>query len=202
MAVLDMEGSDYTDATMDLAERLMEQHDNVGVALQAYLNALPPMSSDCSPTDLRSDWSRGLRRAGRDRLSLPVPRSMPTTWRLRSSSQDPPAGEARLCLGTHDVDLIEQISTMTAASGAEPAALQAHMLYGIREQELRRLRDAAIRLQPRRLWRSLVPLVYASPSGAPGQRHLRPAPADALAVRLRLRGSGCRQERPDRGGGC
>ena len=34
---LDMEGSDYTDRTVDLAEALMAEHDNVGVAIQSYL---------------------------------------------------------------------------------------------------------------------------------------------------------------------
>ncbi len=34
---IDMEGSDYTDATLDLAETLLASHDNVGIALQSYL---------------------------------------------------------------------------------------------------------------------------------------------------------------------
>jgi proline dehydrogenase len=51
-------------------------------------------------------------------------------------------GEARLALGTHDVELIGQIRTLTEAQGIGRDVLEVHMLYGIREQELRRLRDA------------------------------------------------------------
>jgi proline dehydrogenase len=51
-------------------------------------------------------------------------------------------GEARLALGTHDVELIGQIRTLTEAQGIARKVLEVHMLYGIREQELRRLRDA------------------------------------------------------------
>ena len=48
----------------------------------------------------------------------------------------------RLALGTHDVELIGQIRTLTGAQGLPREVLEVHMLYGIREQELRRLRDA------------------------------------------------------------
>ena len=51
-------------------------------------------------------------------------------------------GEARLALGTHDTDLIERITTVAEAGGAPRSALEVHMLYGIRTDELRRLRDA------------------------------------------------------------
>jgi proline dehydrogenase len=51
-------------------------------------------------------------------------------------------GNARLALGTHDVELIGQIRVITEAQGIARDVLEVHMLYGIREQELRRLRDA------------------------------------------------------------
>jgi proline dehydrogenase len=51
-------------------------------------------------------------------------------------------GEARLALGTHDSELIERIATVAAAGGTPRSALEVHMLYGIRTDELRRLRDA------------------------------------------------------------
>ena len=139
---LDMEGSAYTEPTMLLAERLMARHDNIGIALQTYLKRT---ASDVQrllphrpgirlvkgaydePTDIayRSDAE-----VDANYVALAVVLAGPAS-----------RGEARLCLGTHDVDLIEQISTVAAAGGASPAVLEVHMLYGIREQELRRLRD-------------------------------------------------------------
>ena len=140
---LDMEGSAYTDRTMDLAERLMARHDNVGIALQAYLK--------------RS--AEDVQRLLPHRPGIRVVKGAydePTSIAYRSSTEvdanflalaviiAEPAGrgEARLCLGTHDVGLIDQISTITTASSVPTAALEVHMLYGIREQELRRFRDA------------------------------------------------------------
>jgi proline dehydrogenase len=52
--------------------------------------------------------------------------------------------DVRLTLGTHDVELIEQIRTITAAQGVPTSTLEVHMLYGIRARELRGLRDAGL----------------------------------------------------------
>ena len=52
------------------------------------------------------------------------------------------ADKARLALGTHDSDLIERITAMAEAAGVARSALEVHMLYGIRQDELARFRDA------------------------------------------------------------
>ena len=140
---LDMEGSAFTDRTIDLAERLVEQHDKVGIALQAYLKRTA------------DDIQRLLPHRPAIRL-VKGAYDEPASIAYRSSTEVDanfvalavlmagPAGrgEARLCLGTHDVGLIEQISTVVSSAGTGNSALEVHMLYGIREQELRRLRDA------------------------------------------------------------
>jgi proline dehydrogenase len=50
-------------------------------------------------------------------------------------------GRARLALGTHDVDLVERIAQEAKSAGIARSALEVHMLYGIRADGLRRLRD-------------------------------------------------------------
>ena len=140
---LDMEGSAYTDRTMDLAERLMKEHDNVGIALQAYLKRTAADVQRLLP------YRPGIRlvKGAYDEPASIAYRSGTEVdanfVALAVITAGPAArGEARLCLGTHDIDLIEQISTVTSPSGVPNSALEVHMLYGIREQELRRLRDA------------------------------------------------------------
>ena len=138
-----MEGSAYTDATIDLAEALMARHDRVGVALQAYLRR----SAD--------DVQRLLPLRPAIRL-VKGAYDEPTAIAYRTSAEvdasylalavilaGPAArGEARLALGTHDTGLVELIRTIGGGPGACPvSALEVHMLYGIRERELRRLRD-------------------------------------------------------------
>ncbi|MFV2061962.1 MAG: proline dehydrogenase family protein [Chloroflexota bacterium] len=140
---LDMEGAAYTDGTVDLAERLMKQHDNVGVALQAYLKRTAADVQRLLPYRPAIRLVKG----AYDEPASIAYRSgteVDANYVALSVIIAGPAGrgEARLCLGTHDIDLIEQISTVTSPSGVPNSALEVHMLYGIREQELRRLRDA------------------------------------------------------------
>ncbi|MEX1295099.1 MAG: proline dehydrogenase family protein [Candidatus Limnocylindrales bacterium] len=140
---IDMEGSDYTDRTLDLAEAVMADHDNVGIAIQAYLYRSAADIARLLPLKPAIRLVKGAY-------------DEPASVAYRGSSEvdasflglalmvaeAAAAGNARLALGTHDVELIGQIRTITAAQGIPPATLEVHMLYGIREQELRRLRDA------------------------------------------------------------
>src|SRR5262249_21364885 len=50
-------------------------------------------------------------------------------------------GKARLCLGTHDTRLVARISDAVEPTGVPRSATEVHMLYGIRTDELARLRD-------------------------------------------------------------
>jgi proline dehydrogenase len=140
---IDMESSAYTDRTLDLAEALMAEHDHVGVALQSCLRRTAV------------DVQRLLKLKPAIRL-VKGAYDEPAAIAYRHAAEvdasflglalmiaGPAArGEARLALGTHDVELIEQIRTITEAQGIGREVLEVHMLYGIREQELRRLRDA------------------------------------------------------------
>jgi proline dehydrogenase len=140
---IDMEGSARTEATVRLAEALMSRHDNVGIALQAYLRRTA------------ADIQRLLPHHPAVRL-VKGAYDEPGTICYRSAAEvdanflalavllaGPAArGEVRLALGSHDVGLIEQIRTITTPMGVPVSALEVHMLYGIREAELRRLHDA------------------------------------------------------------
>jgi len=140
---IDMEGSAYTDATMDLAEHLMTRHRNVGIALQTYLRRTASDIHRLLPLEPAIRLVKGAY-------------DEPASLAYRSGAEvdanflalavlvaGPAArGQARLALGTHHVELIEQIRTITDAQGIPPSTLEVHMLYGIRERELRRLRDA------------------------------------------------------------
>jgi proline dehydrogenase len=140
---LDMEGSDYTDRTMDLAERLMEQHDNVGIALQVYLKRTALDVQRLLPYRPGIRLVKGAYDEPAD-LAYRTSTEVDANFVALAVTIAGPAsrGEARLCLGTHDVRLIEQISTVTSAAEQPNSVLEVHMLSGIREQELRRLRDA------------------------------------------------------------
>jgi proline dehydrogenase len=54
---------------------------------------------------------------------------------------------ARIGLGTHDVELIEQIAAHAAALGLDKTIVEVQMLYGIRSAEQRRLASEGYRVR-------------------------------------------------------
>jgi proline dehydrogenase len=140
---LDMEGSHYTDATVDLAGRLMQRHDNIGIALQAYLKRTAADIEQLLPFGPAIRLVKG---AYDEPESIAYRSSEAVAANYQSLAvivaEAAGRGQARLALGTHDVELIHRIGTIAEARGVARSALEVHMLYGIRENELRRLRDA------------------------------------------------------------
>jgi proline dehydrogenase len=140
---LDMEGSDYTDPTLDLVEALMAEYDNVGVAIQSYLRRSAAdvqrlLRARPAIRLVKGAYDESARIAYRDAAAVSASFLGLAQMVVEAAAR----GDARLALGTHDVDLIGQIAAITAAQGIAAEVLEVHMLYGIREQELRRLRDA------------------------------------------------------------
>ena len=140
---LDMEGSSYVDPTLELYRRLRQKHEAMGIALQAYLRrtgadveGLLPLRPVIRLVKGAYDEPASIAYRSRDEVddnyhdvAVAIARAAGT-------------GSARLALGTHDVILVERISSTAEAAGVPRAALEVHMLYGIRTDELRRLRDA------------------------------------------------------------
>jgi proline dehydrogenase len=140
---IDMEGSEYTDRTLDLAEALMTEHDNVGIAIQAYLRRSATDVARLLPLKpairlVKGAYDEPATIAYRDAAEVDGA-FLGLALMIAGAAAE---GNARLALGTHDVELIGRIGTIAEAQGVPRAALEVHMLYGIREGELRRLRDA------------------------------------------------------------
>jgi proline dehydrogenase len=140
---IDMEGSDHTDRTLDLCAALMAEFDNVGIAVQAYLHRSAADIARLLPLKpairlVKGAYDEPAAIAYRDAAEVDAAFLGLALMVAEAAAR----GEARLALGTHDVELIGQIRTIAEAQGVPREALEVHMLYGIREQELRRLRDA------------------------------------------------------------
>ena len=139
---IDMEGSAHTERTVVLAEALMSEHDNVGIAIQSYLKRSAADVARLLPLRpairlVKGAYDEPAAIAYRDAAAVDAA-FLGLALMVAEAASD---GNARLALGTHDVELIEQLSTITEAQGVARELLEVHMLYGIREQELRRLRD-------------------------------------------------------------
>ena len=145
---IDMEDSSYVDRTLDLYQRLRASHGNTGICLQAYLRRtakdierLLPLGPAIRLVKGAYDESKDVafkskKEVDANYLGLAV--TMLRESRTRSM---------RVGLGTHDVDLIEQIAVHAAAAGVSKDAFEVQMLYGIRAKEQRRLARSGYRVQ-------------------------------------------------------
>ena len=140
---LDMEGSTYVDATLDLYERLRAAHANVGICLQAYLKRTPADLRRLLPLTpavrlVKGAYDEPATIAHRRRPEVDAAYQA-LALVLAEAARD---GRARCALGTHDSGLIERIAAFAETAGVARASIEVHMLYGIRARELARLQVA------------------------------------------------------------
>ena len=145
---IDMEGSDYVEATIALYERLRTTHPRTGICLQAYLRRTADDIERLRPLDpairlVKGAYDEPESIAYRDRRSVDANYLGLAVRFLLDGRRRP----IRLGLGTHDVTLIEQIATQLGAAGIGRDAYDVQMLYGIREADQFRLAKAGYRVQ-------------------------------------------------------
>ena len=181
-----MEDSSYVDRTLDLYQRLRASHANTGICLQAYLRRTAKDVERLLPLGpairlVKGAYDEPKSVAFKSRKEVDANFLGLAVTMLRESRTRP----MRVGLGTHDVDLIEQIAVHAAAAGVPKDAFEVQMLYGIRAGEQRRL--AARRVQgpdADRVRRRVVPLVHAPARRAARERAVRRAPDAALVARV------------------
>jgi proline dehydrogenase len=130
---IDMEGSPYVDATLELYRRARELSPRVGVCLQAYLHR--------TPADLESLLHLGpairlVKGAYKEPPAVALPRKRDVDERFFTLATRLLGEEARrngafLGIATHDARLIERLRAHVAASQVPKAAYEYEMLYGI-----------------------------------------------------------------------
>jgi len=144
---IDMEGSAYVEATIMLYERLRAVQPRTGICLQAYLRRTAADIERLRPLDPAIRLVKG---------AYDEPESIAYTSRRSVDASylglavrfllDGRGRPIRLGLGTHDVTLIEQIAEQVAAAGIGRDGFEIEMLYGIREDQQRRMAAAGYRV--------------------------------------------------------
>ena len=146
---VDMEGSDYVDGTLELYERLHAAHVNTGLCLQAYLHRTAADIQRLLPQDpgirlVKGAYAEKATIAYQKRPEVDanyVALSIAMLEGIRAGHT------VTIGLGTHDVELIEQIGEHAVAMGLAKTAFEVEMLYGIRSGEQRRLAKAGYRVR-------------------------------------------------------
>jgi proline dehydrogenase len=141
---IDMEGSEYTEATVALYEELLPEHPNLGICLQAYLRRTAADVRRLLPLRphirmVKGAYDEPERIAYRSKAEVDASYLAQCVVILT----DAPDAPGRLGLGTHDVRLIEQIAATAEAAGIRREAFEVEMLYGIRTDQQERLAAAA-----------------------------------------------------------
>jgi proline dehydrogenase len=145
---IDMEDSSYVDRTLEIYERLLAVQPGIGACLQAYLRRTPQDIERLRPL-------RASIRLVKGAYNEPAERAYRTTAEVNEAFRqlalamlpDAAAGRLRLGLGTHDVELIEEIDRIGGEAGAGREAFEVQMLYGIRVDQQHRLRDEGYRVR-------------------------------------------------------
>jgi proline dehydrogenase len=138
---IDMEASNYVDATLQLYRRALGEFPNVGVCLQAYLHRTKDDLASLLPLLASIRLVKGA-------YSEPPEFAFPEKSRvdenyfllakemLLAKRAEP---RIRAAFGTHDMVLLRRISEFAASSGIPKTDVEVQMLYGIQSNEQERL---------------------------------------------------------------
>ena len=138
---VDMEGSAYTQTTIDAFRRVRAAHDNVGLCLQAYLYRTERDLEDLLEIGASIRLTKG---AYAEPSSIAYPSKADVDacyFRLAQRMLQPDAlgSGARMALATHDAGLIRRIQEAAASRAVPKPAYEFEMLYGIQSGEQARL---------------------------------------------------------------
>jgi proline dehydrogenase len=138
---IDMEASNYVDATLRLYRSALGEFPNVGVCLQAYLHRTKDDLASLLPLRpsirlVKGAYSEPPEIAFPEKPRVDENYFLHAKEMLLAKKANP---KIRAAFGTHDVVLLRRISEFAAASGLPKADVEVQMLYGIQSAEQERL---------------------------------------------------------------
>jgi proline dehydrogenase len=146
---VDMEGSAYTERTLDLYRRVRASHPNVGLCLQAYLRRTAADLESLLPLRpairlVKGAYAEPATIAFPDKAEVDA-EFIRLAHRLLTAAGA--SGGPRVIFGTHDRRLIDEITAWAPAHGIPPGAYEFHLLYGIGRDTQQRLAGSGHRVR-------------------------------------------------------
>ena len=173
---IDMESSPYVEPTLKLYRRVLADHPNCGVCLQAYLHRTPRDIEALLPLKpsirLVKGAYRELPEIAAQQKSEIDSRYLELARALLTSQTS--GNVQRAILATHDPRLIEQITTFAAQQGMGRQQVEVQMLYGIQRALQEKLASEG--------WKSSVLVAYGTHWYAWFMRRLAERPANLWLV--------------------
>ena len=141
---IDMEGTTYTAATLDLFRRLRETHTNIGLCLQSYLKSTRTDLEALLPLGPAIRIVKGAY-AEPAELAFPDKREVDDNFLWMAERLWSPEARAKgawVTLGTHDTVLMERLELAARKLGVAKTDYEYAMLYGIqRGEQLRQVKN-------------------------------------------------------------
>ena len=177
---IDMEASNYVDATLDLYRRARTAYPNVGICLQAYLYRT---KEDIDDLIRRGAAIRLVKGAYKESPAVAYPHKADVDQNYfvlvqRLLSDEARSHCVRAAVATHDVKLIRRIIDSAESKKLGKSSFEFQMLYGIQRQEQLRL--------AREGWKSIVLIAYGSFWFPWYMRRLAERPANVFFVARNL----------------
>ena len=170
---IDMEGSDYTEATVAMTERLHARFPgSVGTVLQAYLYRTEADAERLLGQGIRIRLCKGAYNEGAD-VAFPAKADVDANYvklmkRMVTFSR---AGVGVFCgIATHDEAIVEEMLRFVREQGIAKSAFEFQMLYGVR-RDLQRTAGArgVWREGLYTVWDGVVSVLHAAAGGATGE---------------------------------
>jgi proline dehydrogenase len=146
---IDMEGSAYTERTIEVYRRVRPRFPNLGIALQAYLRRSAADLESLLPLGPAVRMVKGAYREPPEIAFARMSEVCDSFFALTARLLSPEARRAGawVAVGTHDSSLIERIAAHATQAGVSQDAYEYAMLFGIRRDEQLRLRRAGHRVR-------------------------------------------------------
>jgi proline dehydrogenase len=138
---VDMEASNYVDATLGIYRRTLAKYPNVGLCLQSYLYRTKKDLADLLPMKPSIRLVKG---AYKEPPEVAFPKKSDVDKSYFELAQEMLKAKRegnciRAVFGTHDVPLIRRLSEYVVQQGMPKSDCEVHMLYGIQRAEQERL---------------------------------------------------------------
>lgn len=145
---IDMEYSQYVDATLDIYRRARAAYPNVGVCLQAYLFRTAKDLDSLLPLQPSIRLVKG---AYKEPANVAFPKKKDVDENYFALAKTLLAAQARqtgmrIGIATHDLNLVERITAHAATQGIVKEKLEFQMLFGIQRAEQLRLAGQGSRM--------------------------------------------------------
>ena len=138
---IDMEASNYVDATLDVYRKVLAEFPRTGICLQAYLFRTQKDLDSLLPLKPSVRLVKGAYKEPPD-VAYPAKRDVDETYfslgqEMLRAQRD--GCMVRVAFGTHDTLLIRRLVDFCAQEGMPKTVLEIQMLYGIQRAEQERL---------------------------------------------------------------